>query len=433
MKQQLQIIGCGFYRKLFIILMAAYLILICSFTAHSYQIVKDGLKEDLGNKAMIMAIHVARTTSIDETEYQRLLKINYPDLLADSKNIEFEENARAVMKHSDIKYIYVLSKLSDDFIKYKVEPGEDSVYEKPVGTPLNYCYLLDAVVDVETRLKDKSGKWYQDKDRYTVSHESVVKAFEHKEPVYFINSDEWGEYITGMAPYYDNKGKFIGVVGVDLRLDSYSALLKKSQIIITSFLMALMLICFFAYYLACRMYQAEKIAYEKTILSDIDGLTSLLNRRCILEKLDFTWHSLQDKKRLISLLLIDVDYFKEYNDFYGHLAGDEVLRNIARVLSENISLYNGFAGRYGGDEFIAIITDISEDEAKQLAQQIILQVEELQIENKNSPGQLYQTISIGGATMFSQTDMTLADFFNLADEALYRAKEMGRGQVQWGK
>ena len=169
----------------------------------------------------------------------------------------------------------------------------------------------------------------------------------------------------------------------------------------------------------------DKRKYER--LAHIDSLTGLLNKRFFMESLRFQWkeHFNED---YLSMLMIDIDYFKNYNDFYGHLKGDKCLKVIANTIKTQIRLPNDIAGRFGGEEFLVLLPKTGKDEAIKIAERIRKKIESLKIPHLKSNISKNVTVSIGVASMIPQNK----DFEKIvlnADTALYNAKKSGRNKV----
>lgn len=163
-------------------------------------------------------------------------------------------------------------------------------------------------------------------------------------------------------------------------------------------------------------------------LAIVDGLTQVANRRRFDEVLKQTWNALRREQCPLSLLLVDVDFFKKYNDTYGHLAGDECLRAVARVLSHNTKRTTDLVARYGGEEFGVILPNTDLEGALHQAEAMCTAVWALKMLHTGSPTQ-YLTVSIGVATMVPNEREHPASLIALADQALYQAKTNGRNQV----
>jgi diguanylate cyclase (GGDEF)-like protein len=190
--------------------------------------------------------------------------------------------------------------------------------------------------------------------------------------------------------------------------------------------------------LIARHESDRQIARELERLTVVDSLTGITNRRGFETSLDQEWRRAMRHKTPLSLLMIDVDYFKRFNDTYGHVAGDNCLRAIAKALSSNARRAGELAARYGGEEFAILLPHTDLDEANRLAQRICQQVRELSIPHGQSPVAGCVTISVGVASALSlsggHADRTQASIswfaptalVEMADQALYAAKTAGR-------
>lgn len=163
-------------------------------------------------------------------------------------------------------------------------------------------------------------------------------------------------------------------------------------------------------------------------LSVRDGLTGLANRTHFDQHLQQEWSRLQRQQRPLSLILCDIDFFKLYNDTYGHPRGDLCLQQVAGALGASASRPADLAARYGGEEFAVVLPDTDLDGAMQVAENIRQRVEALQIAH---PGSAHQqvTLSLGVATLIPADPQSPCTLIHAADENLYRAKHAGRNQV----
>lgn len=162
-------------------------------------------------------------------------------------------------------------------------------------------------------------------------------------------------------------------------------------------------------------------------LATLDGLTGIANHRRFKEFMTQEWRRSMRTGATVSLLLMDVDYFKKYNDTYGHQSGDECLKRVAGVLSETIKRANDLAARYGGEEFVAVLTDTDMEGALTMAETIRARVEALQIPHSQSNHQCV-TLSIGVAAAVARGEDDMNDLIAAADRLLYRSKENGRNR-----
>ncbi len=164
-------------------------------------------------------------------------------------------------------------------------------------------------------------------------------------------------------------------------------------------------------------------------LSSLDGLTGIANRRVFDETLEAELKRAKRQKSPISLILIDVDYFKLYNDSYGHIKGDECLKKIADVLSGALKRAGDLAARYGGEEFACILANTDVEGALGMAEKICAGVRALKIPHERSPFGIV-TVSIGIASLIPSKSLTVERLINCADTALYRAKRDGKNQIK---
>lgn len=160
-----------------------------------------------------------------------------------------------------------------------------------------------------------------------------------------------------------------------------------------------------------------------------DGLTGLFNRRHFDEIINLSLHHAKRYGGELSLLMIDIDYFKIYNDYYGHLEGDEVLKQFGAMLQASIEKETDTACRYGGEEFSIILNNASPAEAAETAKKIIINTEKLGIHHEGSPLKKLTT-SIGIATVPPEKEITPQKLIEQADQALYQAKESGRNRFE---
>jgi diguanylate cyclase (GGDEF)-like protein len=164
------------------------------------------------------------------------------------------------------------------------------------------------------------------------------------------------------------------------------------------------------------------------VLARTDGLTGLNNRRTFEERAEQEWCLMQRSGRPLSMLLIDVDNFKGFNDLYGHSAGDDALTAVARCIGANVRRPADVAARYGGEEFAVLLPDTNEIGAALLAEQIRAAVQALELRHVASAHHVL-TISVGIASTASHSFATYRAFVNAADTALYEAKDAGRNRI----
>jgi len=165
-------------------------------------------------------------------------------------------------------------------------------------------------------------------------------------------------------------------------------------------------------------------------LSTLDGLTNIPNRRRFDEIFVHEWTRALRTKSPLSLLFIDIDHFKNYNDLYGHVTGDNCLKTVARVLQSSLGRPADFLARFGGEEFIILLPDTSETGCLHLAENIRTTLKMLHIDHQDSSVADYLTVSIGAVTCNDVTQCNRVQLLEEADKLLYMAKHDGRNCVR---
>lgn len=177
-----------------------------------------------------------------------------------------------------------------------------------------------------------------------------------------------------------------------------------------------------------------KIVHQRRLLeslASLDGLTGIPNRRSFDETYKNESARCQREGAELSLLVLDVDQFKLYNDSLGHAAGDRVLQEVAQILRSSVSRAADFVGRYGGEEFVVLLPKTERFNARLVAEKILENLKEAAIPHPESSVADHITVSIGGATFRPGPNSDLDKVFKQADTALYSAKNQGRNQVVW--
>ncbi len=165
-------------------------------------------------------------------------------------------------------------------------------------------------------------------------------------------------------------------------------------------------------------------------LAERDSLTQIKNRRAYDYHLEKTWQQAIRDRRSVAVLLIDVDHFKHYNDQYGHQAGDDALRRVAKVIQGFARRPLDIAARYGGEEFSVILYDMNAEAVVKVAEQLRTTIEKMQLAHQESPTAAVLTVSIGIAVIHPVLGRSPKTVVQLADEALYSAKQHGRNRVE---
>jgi diguanylate cyclase (GGDEF)-like protein len=183
----------------------------------------------------------------------------------------------------------------------------------------------------------------------------------------------------------------------------------------------LSVINFFKYY--------EEVEEYLSDLAINDGLTRIHNRRYFDEVLAVEWKRARREHSPLSLIMLDIDYFKKYNDTYGHQAGDESLIKVAKAISGTMRRPADMVARYGGEEFVVVLPNVGQEDAVKLSEKIRTTIEDLEIEHKLSSINKFLTMSLGVASIVPSRDSSPEELLKKADKSLYNAKIRGRNCV----
>ncbi|WP_447918826.1 diguanylate cyclase domain-containing protein [Achromobacter aegrifaciens] len=172
----------------------------------------------------------------------------------------------------------------------------------------------------------------------------------------------------------------------------------------------------------------KAVETQLAIQAHTDGLTGLANRRAFDQALEREWQNAHRERVPLSLLFLDADHFKRYNDRYGHQEGDQLLKALALALKKKARRPRDLAARYGGEEFVVLLPNTSRQRAAQIAESIRQAVAALKVPHADADAGIV-TVSVGVATAIPQADGTAASLVEAADAAVYQAKESGRNRV----
>ncbi len=182
--------------------------------------------------------------------------------------------------------------------------------------------------------------------------------------------------------------------------------------------------------LAFEKRKTERLNMRLKDISYLDGLTGVPNRRKLEEHLSREWDRAKKSGQPLSLLMVDIDFFKRYNDLLGHLEGDECLRKVAQEINRHVRSGMDLVARYGGEEFAVVLPETNEEQARSIAERIRKDVESLKIPHPASEVSRYITVSVGVATLVPEDNLRKEVLVSMADRALYRAKRRGRNRVE---
>ena len=173
-----------------------------------------------------------------------------------------------------------------------------------------------------------------------------------------------------------------------------------------------------------RTWELEQMNEKLRLMATVDGLTGVMNRRCFDEMLDREWKRSLREKVPVAIVMVDVDYFKKYNDTYGHQSGDECLRQVAEAVEKRVHRPSDYAARYGGEEFVVVLPGASISDVQQISERMRRLVEDTQL-NHNSQS-IKITVSIGGTSFPENNVDNIMEMIKTADTKLYQAKSNGR-------
>ena len=176
----------------------------------------------------------------------------------------------------------------------------------------------------------------------------------------------------------------------------------------------------------------EKLLSMQKVLEDLsfkDGLTGVANRRMFDSVLEVEWENARRNNQPLSLIMIDIDYFKQYNDHYGHIQGDDCLRRVAPVLSSAATRSRDFFARFGGEEFVLVLPETDETAARKVAERCRKHIFKLQIPHEKSTTSHVLTVSLGVGSIIPTHQQQAVDFIDEVDRRLYQAKQKGRNCI----
>lgn len=164
-------------------------------------------------------------------------------------------------------------------------------------------------------------------------------------------------------------------------------------------------------------------------LSFKDGLTNVANRRMFDSVIEVEWTNARRNNQPLSIILFDIDFFKQYNDIYGHIQGDDCLKRVAKVLSQGATRSRDFFARYGGEEFILVLPETDAGSARKVANRCQNLIFKEQIPHQGSEASQIITVSMGIGTIVPSHDQSIKDFLHSVDRRLYLAKQQGRNRM----
>jgi diguanylate cyclase (GGDEF)-like protein len=377
------------------------------------------------NRAKELAMLTARAYRITDAEVDEIKQLKFKDILQHPANIRLAELFGKGTGFDEIKYVYVMVKLDETQIKYHVTEKYEEFFGAKKNTPLNLLWLVDLVVhQTPEELLEEDKTYYDDIKRYSFFRNEDGKYYDDRVPVYSMADDEYGRVIAGLAPLYSTEGTFVGMLGIDIYIEQYETMIRQIKTLFSSFF-AIPTVLLTAAYLTMHIRNKRHI-YSKAY---IDSLTSIKNRRFIEEYFPSIVKEHYKKKLSLSVIMIDVDFFKLYNDHYGHQQGDEALKKISQAIQSVLRERTDFICRYGGEEILVILTNTNQAGAVMVATRIKKAVEALNIKHEHSACSTVATVSQGIYSAVPKSANYAKTLIMHADQGLYEAKHNGRNQL----
>jgi len=375
--------------------------------------------------ARILALVAAGSYRITDSEVAELKQLEFAAVIRHPANIRLEN----MFKHNhhgenEIRFAYIMVELKEDQIKYHVTDEYAQFFGAEAGTPLNLQWLVDVVVGktVEETLADDE-TYYDDIKRYSYFRANDEKAYREGTATYLLSDDEYGRVISGLAPVYSAEGTFVGMLGVDIHIERYERETEQIRNILSAVFILPTIVLTAAYvflYIKNRKY-TYSAAYT-------DPLTAVYNRRFIEKYLPVIVREHYKKKQPLTVIMIDVDFFKPYNDHYGHQRGDEALIKVSGVINSALRQKTDFVCRYGGEEILVILANTGLSVAGMIAGRIKASVDALAIKHEYSEVSDIVTISQGVYASVPESLDSDKEFILHADKGLYEAKSSGRNR-----
>jgi diguanylate cyclase (GGDEF)-like protein len=415
----------GKYEKFIYILCAVvYVIFGVIVTDYATNVMAKREFSLFADKARELAVLVSRNYRITDAEIDEIKQLEFKDLLRHPANIRLAEIFGHDSGFDEIKYVYVMAKLDQTEIKYYVTDEYKNFYGAETGTPLNLLWLVDLVVhQTPEELLDEDPTYYDDIKRYSLFRAETEKTYQDRIPVYSVTNYEYGKLICGLSPFYSAEGTYAGVLGVDLVIEQYENAVKWIKTILASVFAAptvTLTIAYIAFHIRNKKRQYSKVY--------TDSLTSIKNRRFIEEYFPSIVKEHYKKELPLSVIMIDVDFFKLYNDHYGHQQGDEVLKSISKAIQLALRERTDYICRYGGEEILVILTNTNLAGAEMVASRIKKSVETLAIKHEYSVCAPVATVSQGIYSAVPKSANYAKTLIMRADEGLYAAKNGGRNK-----
>jgi len=378
--------------------------------------------DTLGHKAMDIAKIVSHNYYITNDEVAELISLSFREILEHPANKRFNSLFKDEKFSNDFRSAYISLILSPEQVKYYVTGENTGHFETDPGTPLNVLWLVNAIINQE----EYTEGYYDDINRYSWLRTSKdIMAHEERKQAFVVVRDKYGNAITGYVPIYTLENEFAGLLGVDINFERFE---KHAGIVNLSLILIFVLPTIILTFVYILIYFGNRIELRQEAITD--PLTSLNNRRFLKNSMPSIIKKHYKKQSNLSVIMLDIDFFKKYNDNYGHQMGDEVLVKISGAITSALRSDNDIACRYGGEEMIVILKYTGLSGAIYVAERIKNAISRLALEHKYSDISSLVTVSQGiySAVPSKADKKTEEKFIAYADRALYEAKNSGRNK-----
>lgn len=379
----------------------------------------------LGEGSQDVAVIISKQIQLTDKDVQDLKKMKYKDIVNHPVNKQLQDlDCLEIFKQS-ANCIYIVTFLQPEEVKYYVTEETKKYYRAEVGQPLNVMWLVDAYMGEKNTVqgKRKFEQYYSnDMERYSCIDAKEKKALKDKKVTYHICYDgREGKIITAFAPIWTKEGNYIGLLGIDLSISSLDAFKNK----VFRYLLMLLIISNLTLVgiLAMCYYKYKTLVNQRMYC---DPLTKTYNRRFYNEMFIKELEKGQRLADFCVIMMLDIDYFKQINDTYGHVAGDNCLVGIASSITRSIMENRGMVIRFGGEEFLITFYIKNIKEADGIVEKILEEIRKLDLVGDKC----IITSSLGGCIVPCEEikGNRVQGFIKIADDNLYQAKNNGRDQ-----
>jgi diguanylate cyclase (GGDEF)-like protein len=235
------------------------------------------------------------------------------------------------------------------------------------------------------------------------------------------------------SPLYDSSQKELGFVLflVDASFEHQILSFLMKFLFISGAFVVIIILSIGFWLIRKKEVEINRLANNLKNMAVKDELTTLFNRKCFNYQAPLELSEAKRDKKMISMLMVDIDYFKLYNDTYGHQAGDEVLKEVARTIKKVFQRSGDLSFRLGGEEFAILFKHLKHEDISIIAEKLRSSIEELQIEHKKNEISDFVTVSIGVATVNVDDDISIEKLYKFSDSVLYKSKTKGRNRVSF--